>query len=194
MDKETGATVVPPQSDTTAPNDYVWDDPRLAGSGAPSGTGSNWSFESARLPGVEPARQAPSPRSPQLTPSCSTTTSMRTHRDLGIKVVELCRLVVVACTAGADGEAHGTHVAGTIGARWDNPGNIPESNLGVSGGNPASPGHLFGVAYHGNFLYAAQRSRQQQRTGSARPRRRTTRCGRRCWRRSAPTARGRTCA
>jgi len=63
------------------------------------------------------------------------------HADLTMRPLTLCTTVLHKCTSGGDHD-HGNHVAGIIGASYDNAAADGRSR-GVSGANPVA--HTFGV-------------------------------------------------
>src|SRR5204862_2909462 len=71
------------------------------------------------------------------------------HEDLGALTLPLlCRGIACAFNTPAD---HGTHVAGTIGATFDNASDAAGFSIGVSGGSGAgsagSPVRLLGIPW-----------------------------------------------
>jgi uncharacterized protein YkwD/plastocyanin len=150
LDKVTTTAVAPPPTDQAA-NGYSFDDPRLTTAGAPSGTGTNWGLESARFPSAWNVVDAVRLHAAPVDTLVYDLGFETDHPDLPIQVRQLCD-GFGGCTEnfatdkkGHDLREHGTHVAGIIGAAWDN-------GTGVAGANPAA--HLYGVAYEGNFSTA----------------------------------------
>jgi len=71
------------------------------------------------------------------------------HADLSALTIEqaLCKGIIVKDCTQAVAVAHGNHVAGIIGAGFDNPGSSPSlhGSVGVSGANPVA--HMHGVPW-----------------------------------------------
>ena len=155
LDKLTDGAVTPPTPDASAPSGWSWDDARPPGGSAPPvGTGSNWHLESARFPNawnvIDKVRSA--------NPSVDTAVfdaAFPSNPDLVEPIVSLCSLIRWNCNSQLAGD-HGTFVSGAIGAGWDNAGAAANTSFGISGGNPASAGHLFAVPYGGRNLSRPQ--------------------------------------
>ncbi|MBI2704860.1 MAG: S8 family serine peptidase, partial [Actinobacteria bacterium] len=170
-DRLMGTDVIPRQPEDamqSAPREWAWDDARLGGSGAPTvptGTGGNAGLEAGRFPGawnlLDVTRQRGSPAQTVVYDG-----GFERQPDLPDAGVELCYAVVVGCTANTSEADHGTHVAGTIGALWDN---LSESNptrsLGVSGGNPVA--RLSVVGWGGSFPRPERDALQRNTPGAA---------------------------
>ncbi|MDZ4825932.1 MAG: S8 family serine peptidase, partial [Actinomycetota bacterium] len=156
MDKLTEPSSATMPADSAAPTAWAWDDGRGTTGSAPVGTGDNWGLESARVPSTWNLLDGVRTKSPNVQTVIYDHGFEPTHPDLKLPVVDICRGWIVACTgnpSGGDNRDHGTHVAGTIGATFDNAGAQPGTTLGVSGVNPVAK--MAAVSWKGNFVHFA---------------------------------------
>ncbi len=121
---------------TRGSSSWAWHGLRFSDSGGGSGDGGNWGLESARFPFAWNLNDQVFDTGAAIQTGV-VDQGFSANADLGGTSVKLCTgLVAPVCTENGVGN-HGTHVAGTIGARWDND-NGSHRSVGVSGGNPVA--------------------------------------------------------
>ena len=113
------------------PGNWGWDAAGLA----------NWGLKDARFTEAWNLRESIAARGPREVVTGIVDVGFGQHPDLELQTLEtLCPPGGPCVSAPNRPDAHGTHVAGTIGARWDNPATPEpprsERSRGVSGGNP----------------------------------------------------------
>jgi LPXTG-motif cell wall-anchored protein len=133
-----------------APQSWRWDDPRLSPPPpGPVATTGNWGLESSRFPEawnlLDQVRSRSAPVQTAVFDG-----GVTAHPDLSVGEVTFCELVVLCTGNDEDTQTHGTHVAGTVGALWNNT-RPPAGNrsIGVSGANPVA--HVSSVPQGGLF-------------------------------------------
>ncbi len=125
---------VPDTTSTPAFAGWRWDVVPTPG-GTLTGAGMNWNLEAARVPPAWNLLEAARLRAAQVTTAIIEVNGYEQHEDLRAMVLGQVCNASGACTANSPSN-HGNHVAGIIGADYDNDGSSPTRSLGVSGGNP----------------------------------------------------------
>ncbi|HEX5614914.1 MAG TPA: S8 family serine peptidase, partial [Acidimicrobiia bacterium] len=153
MDKVVSASIVVPPTDSNGPTDWIWDDDRRRTGAPPVGTDGNWGLESARFPSAWNVLDTVRRRNPSIDTVVYDQGFDPTHPELsGAAVVGLCSSDDNCTDTPGELSKHGNHVAGIIGATFDNDGAEPGTTVGISGGNPVADMSL--VSWYGNFEYA----------------------------------------
>ncbi|MHB8516107.1 MAG: S8 family serine peptidase, partial [Dehalococcoidia bacterium] len=136
-DLQASNRAVPRVPDTTSAPAFAgwrWDVVPTPG-GTLTGAGMNWNLEAARLPPAWNLLEAARLRAADVTTAIIEVDGFEKHDDLSAMVIGQVCNASGACTANT-ADSHGNHVAGIIGADYDNDGSSPTRSLGVSGGNP----------------------------------------------------------
>ena len=113
-------------TDSRGPAGWTWEDPRGATGGPPRGTDGNWGMESTRFPSAWNVLDSVRHRDGRSQVVVFDQGFQSAHPELpGAWMHPICATVAQCSQGPAFVDAHGTHVAGTVGAAFDNPGDPP---------------------------------------------------------------------
>ena len=121
--------------------DWQWSLSTIAPDDAPFGDGGAWGLKASRFPQAWNLLETIRRKNNAVDTVVMDHGFQFGHADLTLRPLTLCTTVLHKCTSSGDHD-HGNHVAGIIGATYDNAATEGRSR-GVSGANPVA--HMFGV-------------------------------------------------
>ncbi|HEY0583459.1 MAG TPA: S8 family serine peptidase, partial [Chloroflexota bacterium] len=122
--------------------EWQWNLSTIAATNAPFGDGGNWGLEASRFPQAWNLAEATRRRAAQVDTGILDGGFEFGHGDLGAlsPASDLCTRIAHRCVASNNTLDHGNHVAGIIGATYDNQA-VAGRSFGISGANPVARMH-----------------------------------------------------